>query len=262
MCEYIKKDIEQLYEPIKDLKTKEEFMQEIQMREDEYDHLFDEQTLATLIVDELGRNTEGHVKINDLHPGIECTVTGMITSIAEPKTFQRKNGGSGKLGKCILTDETGSVPLILWNEDVGYIEKQTIKQNTMVTIINGYTKKGYNGLEVNVGRWSKLEISDETHTPKSLNNETMHASEEITGTIQDIQPTTIFFKDDGTEGFLTKITLNTQKGSQNLMIWDKQVKHIQQYKKGEKINIKHIDYRLHNGNTEIHVNGRAIISKA
>ena len=55
---------DQLYQQIKDIKSKEEFKKEIDKIQKEYDNLFNEDTAALLIVDELGRNRENISKIN------------------------------------------------------------------------------------------------------------------------------------------------------------------------------------------------------
>ena len=130
---------------------------------------------------------------------------------------------------------------------------------SIITVINGYSKNGYNGVEINVGRWSKVNIS-ECAEPK---NKKDHPKEKqvINGKIESIQPTNIFFKEDGTEGFIAKILLQINNKIQTVVCWNEQVKNIQQYKKGDQITIKNVSYRYSNGEQEIHVNGNAIISK-
>ena len=59
------KNKDQLYEDINDLITKNKFEKEIKNRKKEYDDLIDENTLALLIVDELGRNKQNVSKIAD-----------------------------------------------------------------------------------------------------------------------------------------------------------------------------------------------------
>ena len=59
---------EQLYQEIKDIKSKDEFEKEIDKIQEEYDRLLDEDTAALLIVDKLGRNKQNISKINELEP--------------------------------------------------------------------------------------------------------------------------------------------------------------------------------------------------
>ncbi len=153
---HITKD--EFYEKIKDFKTKEEFEQEIKKLRKEYDDLFDEETIAWLIVDKLGRNTCNTCKITDLTVGMECTVTGVVNSIAETKSFNRKNGSTGKVVNLEISDETGVCRLVLWDKNVELVENNILKTGDRVKIVNGYVKNGLNGVEINVGRWGTVEI--------------------------------------------------------------------------------------------------------
>ena len=247
------------YQMISDLKTLDEFKEEITQRKKTYDDLFTDELIAYLIIDELGRNQQQTILIKDIHPGMECTIKGTLSELSEIKTFTRKNNSTGKLRKCIITDESGSIPVIFWNDDVNLIDDSNLKDKSMITIINGYTKKGYQGMELNVGRWSQVTIEQnnnqsnhQNHTKEQLN---------INGTIKEIQPTNIFFRDDGSEGFITKIIIETDNGPQQLILWDDQVKTIQQYHIGDSIKITNISYRYTNGNQELHVNGSSEIKK-
>lgn len=253
--------IEDLYDSIKDLKTKEEFQQEINQLQTEYDYLFDEQTSALFIVDQLGRNTAGQVTIADLHPGLESTVIGAITQIQPPRTFQRKNGSTGRVANLIITDDTGSIPLVLWGDDVELVTNKDIQLNTQLKVINGYTKKGYNGTEITVGRWSSIEILKTHHRLSTEQQKQTPETTEITGTIQQILPTTVFFKNDGSYGFVAKLKLRTKKGQTLITLWDDQVKQMQQYKTGDLICIQQVDVKQNNGTKEIHVNGKATITR-
>ena len=207
-------NIEELYTLVNDLMPKTTFKEEIKERKQRYDDLFDEETLTLLYVDELGRNTTCLSSISDLAAGKDYTLLGSVTQIQNTRTFQRKNGSSGRVANLIITDNSGSIPLVLWDQDVDLVSKKIIKENTPVKIINGYVKDGYQGLELGVGRWSSIEIQEDSTIPP-LNN-TPIPSPSITGIIQDISPTNAFFKDDGSFGFVTKLRLKTKEETQCL----------------------------------------------
>jgi replication factor A1 len=245
-----------LYDQIKDLKTKEEFEEEIHKRYKEYDGLLNEDTIALLIVDELGRNNQNICKIANLEPGIECTVFGKVTNIRESRTFTRKNGSSGRVINLELTDDTGTCGLVLWDEDVGLVHNNTIKNGTIIKVINSYIKEGFTGIEANLGRWSMLEIEPEdapTFTNELPTDVTM-----IKGTLIEVEGTRAFFKDDGE--FAT-IKNKDNEGTKQLIIWNEKVKEIQHFNVGDEIEIRDIDMRQKDGTTEIHVNGRGTIKK-
>lgn len=254
------KNKDQLYELIKDLKTKNEFEEEIKKRQKEYDDLLDENTIALLIADELGRNKQTINKITDLKPGIECTVFGKVTDISESRNFKRKNGSSGTVINLELTDDTGTCNLVLWNKDVELIKNKTIQKDTNVKVINGYVKNGFNGgLEINVGKWGLLETEPEDMPV--LNKERPADRKEVKGTLIEIEPTRAFFKDNGEFGFVTNIKIKDKNSVKQLTVWGEKVKEIQSFNQGDSIEIDNIDMRQKNGKTEIYVNGRSTIKK-
>jgi ssDNA-binding replication factor A large subunit len=249
---------DQLYEIIKDLKTKDDFKEEIKKISNDCDKLFDEDTIALLIVDELGRNKQTISKIVELKPDADCTVFGTVTNIRESRNFTRKNGSSGAVVNLELSDETGSCGLVLWNDDVKLVKNKTIQKGTHLKVINGYIKDGFNGLELNVGRWGLLEIEPEDMT-NSDNKKLLPDEKEIHGTLVEIKPTNAFFKDSGEIGFVTKIKIKDKDTVKTLTLWDEKVKEIQIFHVGDVIKIDNFDIRNNNGKAELHVNGRSTI---
>jgi replication factor A1 len=248
---------EQLYDQIKDIKTKVEFKKEIAELQKEYDGLFDGDTAALLIVDELGRNKENILKIADLESGIECTVLGKITNIYSSRNFNRKNGSTGKVTNLELTDETGKCGLALWDKDVELVTSKKIQIGTNIKIINGYIKDGFRGIEINAGRWGLIEINPD-HMPKIKKEEKQTT---IKGKLLEIQPTKAFFKDNGEFGFVTNIKIETSVGEKRITIWGKKVKEIQKLRVGSKIEIYNFDIKQNNGGDEIHLNSKCTIQK-
>lgn len=251
----------QLYELIKDLKTKKEFDSEIKKRQKEYDGLLDEDTLALLIVDELGRNTEGIYKIGELEEKINCTVFGKVTRVGEMRSFNRKNGFNGRVINLELTDDTGSCNLALWDKDVDLANNKSIQIGANIKLINAYVKKGFNGkLELNSGRFGLIEIEPD-NMPVFDKVKTSNSVDKIRGTIVEKEFTRSFFKDNGEIGFVTNIKLRNETGIQNITIWDEKVKEIQKFKTGDTLDIFNITVREKNNVKELHMNGNCEIKK-
>jgi replication factor A1 len=253
---------DELYEIIKDFKTKKEFDEEIKKKSKKFDQLLDEDTIALLIVDQLGKNTHNVSRIKDVTPGIETTVFGKITDIGTSRHFTRKNGSSGKVVNLEITDDTGSCSLVLWNKDVDLVKNNMIKKGTSVKVINGYTKDGFNGLEINIGRWSLIDVeSDDMPTIKAEKKDT-DSRKSVMGTLIYKEPTRAFFRDNGEFGFVTNIKIKIEDGKLlDVTLWDKIVKELQNFKNGDLLEIKNMDIRVKNGKTERHVNGKGIIKK-
>jgi replication factor A1 len=174
------------------------------------------------------------------------------------KTFKRKNGSAGKVVNFDLRDETGICRLVIWNDDIEQVKQ--LKQGTKVKIINGYTKQGFSGLEIHLGRWGLLEIEpkDEIKTPASTMSE---SSDCITGVLLKKEPTHAFFRDNGEFGFVATVTIRDGIQEKKLTLWGQSVKEIQQYKIGDTVHITGVSSKQVNGKTEIHVNGNSIIKR-
>lgn len=250
---------DRLYEKIKDLKTKKDFENEIKKLQKDSDNLIDEEAVALLIIDELGRNNENICSISDLKSGQDCTVFGTITKIKNTRTFSRKNGSSGRVANLQISDESGSCGLALWDKDTDLIKNKTIKQGTKMKIINGYVKDGFSGIEINVGKWSMIETEPE-NMPKISIDEKIEF-DKITGKLVEIQPTKAFFKDNGDYGFVANIKIKNEKETKTIAVWDEKVKEIQKFKINDKLEITNIDSRQKNGKAEYHLNGKGTIKK-
>jgi len=247
--------IDHLYEKIKDLKTKKEFKKEIKKILKDSDELFDEDTAALLIVDKLGRNNKSVTKIKDIEDKKECTILGKITKIKQQRNYTTKKGSNGRVINLEISDETGSCNLVLWNRDVDLIKEDKIKNGSIVKIINGYVKNGYNGLEVNIGKYGLIETKEDKEI------KVKETKNFIEGKLVNIESTRPFFRDNGEYGFVSNIKILHENKEKRITIWDKKVKEIQKFKVGDKIKIENIDIKNRNGNKEIHVNHNCEIKK-
>jgi len=257
---WMQKTKTELFELVSDLKTKKDFEKEIKSRGKQYDGLVDGDTIALLLVDELGRNKHSITKITELEPDKDYTVVGRVVSISDAKTFKRKNGTAGKVINLEIADDTGTCRLVLWNDDIDHIKNKEIQIGTTVKVINGYTKRGYTGgLEINLGRWGLLDV-EPVEVP-SLKESSSEYYNEITGVLLRKEATRAFFKDDGEFGFVTTITIDEKGQEKQITLWDRCVKDIQQFKPGDRITLRHVMTKQSNGKKEFHINGNGIISK-
>ncbi|MFO7677997.1 MAG: OB-fold nucleic acid binding domain-containing protein [Thermoplasmatota archaeon] len=245
-----------LYQCVKDVITKKEYEQEILKRYQSYDELFDINTIALLYIDELGKNNQPLQTISDLTPNSEHVIIGTITSISDIRTFTKKNGKTGRVQNVEIADKTGTCRLVLWDNDITSISDKNITIGSKIKIINGYTKKGYTGLEISLGKWGSLEIEEH-----NASDQPSIQQNQITGKLLSIESTRAFFKDNGDFGFVTTITIQNQTGNHHITVWDDKVKEIQKFNIGDSILFKNITSKTTNGSTEMHVNGQCIIEK-
>lgn len=249
----------ELIELLSDIKTKKEIEKEIQTRYKHYGELVDKDTIAFLLVDELGRNKQSITRIADLSPNGDYTIVGKVVSISDSKTFKRKNGSAGKVINLELTDETATCRLVLWNGDTDYIKNKEIQQGTWLKVINGYTKPGFTGgIEINLGRWGLLEVEP---VDVSTQKQQQTKGQDITGVLVQKESTKAFFKDDGEIGFITTITIKEQNIEKKIILRDHHVKEIQAYKTGEGVTLKNVLKQWQNGKTEFHLSCQGSVEK-
>ncbi|HKU48968.1 MAG TPA: DNA-binding protein [Nitrososphaera sp.] len=92
------------------------------------------------------------MKISELKAGMRnVSVTAKVDSVGEPRTVNLKAGGTNNVADAIISDDSGSMKLSLWGEDIN-----KVRAGDTVSIENGYinTFKGENS--INIGKFGKL----------------------------------------------------------------------------------------------------------
>lgn len=92
------------------------------------------------------------MNISELKPGMRnVSVTGKIDTVGEPRTVNLRSGGTNNVADATISDESGSIKLSLWGEDINKVQP-----GDKVSIENGYinTFKGENSLSV--GKFGKI----------------------------------------------------------------------------------------------------------
>lgn len=102
-------------------------------------------------------------KISQLREGQQSVdIVCRVVRIYESREFERDDKTKGKVVNLTIGDETGVARLVLWDEDVGLVEKSMIKEGDTIKIEKGYVKVRwtdggrFDEPEVNVGRYGKI----------------------------------------------------------------------------------------------------------
>ena len=92
------------------------------------------------------------MKISELKAGMRnVSVNAKVDSVGQPRTVNLKAGGTNTVADAVISDETGSIKLSLWGEDI-----DKIATGDRISVENGYinTFKGENS--ISVGKFGKL----------------------------------------------------------------------------------------------------------
>ena len=96
-------------------------------------------------------------KVRDLTPNSkQVNVLAKVLSIGEPKEVMGKFGDPRKVCEAVVGDDTATITLSLWNEQIGSIQKDEV-----ILVDNGYVSLVRGHMRLNVGRYGNLSKSTE-----------------------------------------------------------------------------------------------------
>ena len=153
--------------------------------------------------------------------------------------------------------------LSLWGSEADRITDDILIKKTIIKIVNGYVKEGFHGLEINIGKWGFLDINPEKPPSFSVKkmfsplNGVSQGIVDIRGTIEKIEKTHLFIKDNGDHGFVTRVTIRDKTDTRPLVFWGEKDREIQRFREGNQISIRGAYIRK----GEIHVDAYSTLSK-
>jgi replication factor A1 len=94
------------------------------------------------------------VKINELRDNMsKVDAEGEVTNISEPRTVNLRTGGQSRVAEAELRDDTGTIKLSLWGDQI-----DMVKVGQRVKVENGYTRSFRGEVQLNIGKYGKLNI--------------------------------------------------------------------------------------------------------
>lgn len=95
------------------------------------------------------------MKIKELRDGMRrVDIVAKVIDISEPREVQsRYSGQTFRVADATIGDETGTIKLVLWNEQIGQVNV-----NDNISIANGYVKSFRGEIQLNVGKYGKLTV--------------------------------------------------------------------------------------------------------
>jgi replication factor A1 len=127
-----------------------------------------DETAARITASELGvkivkKSLRLKIQIQDIVLGLnDVTVTGQVVSVYPPKTFKRRDWTEGKLASLVVSDESGTLRVVLWDDKVELLEGGKIQRGQTVRILHGYVREGLDGKpELHLGDRGNLRVIKE-----------------------------------------------------------------------------------------------------
>ncbi|UCF44912.1 MAG: hypothetical protein JSW44_03870 [Candidatus Bathyarchaeota archaeon] len=101
------------------------------------------------------------IKINQITKAYKnIHLSGTVTELFPASKFTRSDLSIGTVMRFTLTDETGEIPVVVWNEKAEELEK-SVKINANLKLVNAKAKENASGeLEVHVSSYTYVVISE------------------------------------------------------------------------------------------------------
>ena len=148
--------------------NREEIMKTIEEKKRNAGDFLTNETAARITASELGvkivkKPFRLKIKIQDLVSGLnDVTITGQVDAVYMPKTFTRRDWTEGKLANLVVSDESGSLRVVLWDNKVEWVEKGKLQRNQRIRISHAYVREGRNGKpELHLGDRSSIKVIEE-----------------------------------------------------------------------------------------------------
>ncbi len=156
--------VERILSSRSDLKRKEVLEMIENKKRGAGDFLTDE-TAARIVASELGvesgkKPLRLEIQIQDLVSGLnDVTVAGQVVAVYPSKTFTRRDWTEGKLVSLLVSDKSGTLRVVLWDDKVDFVESGKIQREQNIRISHGYVREGWDGnLELHVGKRGSVEV--------------------------------------------------------------------------------------------------------
>ncbi|PIY60693.1 hypothetical protein COY95_00460 [Candidatus Woesearchaeota archaeon CG_4_10_14_0_8_um_filter_47_5] len=147
---------------------------------------------AHIVANELGvrlfeQVQGGRMQLKNLIVGMRnLEVVGIVRALYETRSFTRKDGSDGSVGSFLLADETGTVRVVLWNEQSPLLSQ--LSEGDIVKITNAYVKKNNTGrFEIHLNEKSTLVPNPGGEDVKGLAEKFSSAGEPQRKTIMELR---------------------------------------------------------------------------
>lgn len=152
--------------------NRKEIIEMIEKKKEGVCNFLTDETAARIVASELGlkvlqKPVQLKIQIKDLIPGLnDVTIRGYVISIYPSKTFKRRDWTKGKLASILVSDKTGTLRVVLWDNKTEIIENGKIQKKQKIRISHGYVRLGLDGNpELHLGDKSTIDILE---NPKKI----------------------------------------------------------------------------------------------
>jgi len=148
--------------------NREEILEMIEKKKTGVFGFLTDETAARIVASELGVKTIQKpfllkIQIQDLVSGLnDVTISGQVVSVYPSKTFTRRDWTEGKLASLIVSDKSGTLRVVLWDNKTEIVDSGKIQREQKIRISHGYVREGLDGKpELHLGDKGNIKILTE-----------------------------------------------------------------------------------------------------
>lgn len=210
-------------------------------------------------------------KITDLTESTRnVAITARVDQIGAVRTFSRKEGGGeGKVASIRVSDDTGGIRVVLWDELTKVVEDNLLSIDDVIQVRGAYVKKGLgDSLELNMGRMGHIRQLEDYEIKElgidfgASTSEDMKVSDlkeglfgiSIKVVIQKMFRLSTFTRQrDGSAGRVLSMIVADETGTVRLVFWDDSATKMEDAEEGEVIRVRNANTRLNRDGTDVEI---------
>lgn len=205
----------------------------------------------------------------------DVNIAGRIMQMSNRKPYKTKKGGDGELCNLTIADDTGSIKVVFWTENIKLLKEYN--EGDLIKIIGVNIKKGYSGLEGSLKHRATVNHLTEEECPNFpkyneviTNIEDIEFAEDVTYNIiaRIIKiPNVRSYEKNGREGKVASLELQDSTGKISYTLWKNNTELIESLdlhdgdtikivgavprKNRDEISLTHLDGRIVKGDFDV-----------
>jgi ssDNA-binding replication factor A large subunit len=255
--------------------SREQILEKLEDKKRKTGGFISDEVLLRMIASEFGVEIKNNevltplmLSLRDLVPGLNnVTVIGRVVAVFSPKAFEGNR--SGKFASLLITDKSGVLRVVLWNDNTGLVESGCLRTGQIIRFAHGYTRDDRTGqVELHIGEKSTVEIAPGDVDPydyptirkfttkiRDITEVYKNKRVNIIGAVESLFPASSFERQDSTCGKVMRFTLADETGAVSVVVWNEKVDDIEQtLSKGMELQIVNAKVKKAiGGSLEVHV---------
>ncbi|HET8685371.1 MAG TPA: replication factor A, partial [Methanosarcina sp.] len=156
----------------------------------------------------------------------DINLRGKVLDISVVRTFEKKNGSSGRVQNFLLGDATGKISVSLWDEKVDLLEGVNFDET--VEVLHAYSRENVfsQQVELNLGARGVIRKSEKKVEYREKFTDIADIipgkSYSVQGKVSEIGDLREFEREDETENAVANLELKDETGSIKLTLWGDQ----------------------------------------